>query len=46
MEISRTAGSTAIVSMLIADAQGVSHPGKSNSDVTKACEDQMKRQKN
>lgn len=27
------------------DAQGVSHPGKSKSDMTKACEDQMKKEK-
>jgi hypothetical protein len=27
------------------DAQGVSHPGKSKSDMTKACEEQMTKQK-
>jgi hypothetical protein len=28
------------------DAQGVSHPGKAKSDMTKACEEHMKKQKN
>jgi hypothetical protein len=27
------------------DAQGMSHPGKSKSDMTKSCEDQMKKHK-